>query len=211
MLTLKSIKMKETAINCSIPPTTNLETNLLHKVLKKGLSITSTINLEKGICTQNAVLYAAAVISMMNFLGFYRFIQGNRLCDWNGIRTHTLPKRTHIHSAKLAKCLSCVVSTYLYGAFGCVFLSCHIYLFENEFTLCSCLNAKELLAWNRRDIGSLSDCNGIGAHDHLVRKQTLNHLANVTKWLSCDVIIYLYGAFNSVFLSSHIRVLEWIT
>ena len=27
MLTLKSIKMKETAINSSIPPTTNLETN----------------------------------------------------------------------------------------------------------------------------------------------------------------------------------------
>ena len=34
-------------------------------------------------------------------------------------------KRQLIHLAKLAKLLSCVVSTYLYGAFDCVFLSCH--------------------------------------------------------------------------------------
>ena len=34
MLTLKSIKMKETAINCSIPPTSNLETNFT-KSLKR--------------------------------------------------------------------------------------------------------------------------------------------------------------------------------
>ena len=34
MLTLKSIKMKETALNSSIPPTTNLKTNFT-KYLKK--------------------------------------------------------------------------------------------------------------------------------------------------------------------------------
>ena len=34
ILTLKSIKMKETALNSSIPPTTNLETNFT-KYLKK--------------------------------------------------------------------------------------------------------------------------------------------------------------------------------
>ena len=33
------------------------------------LSITSAINVEKCICMRNAVLYAAVVISMMNFLG----------------------------------------------------------------------------------------------------------------------------------------------
>ena len=40
-----------------------------------------------------------------------------------------------------------------------------------------CLNVKELLAWSRRYIWSLSDSNGIQTHNHLVRKQTLNHLA----------------------------------
>ena len=40
-----------------------------------------------------------------------------------------------------------------------------------------CLNVKELLAWSRRSIWSLSDSNGIQTHNHLIRKQTLNHLA----------------------------------
>ena len=41
------------------------------------------------------------------------------LRDWNGTRTHNdlVRKRTLNHLAKLAKWLSCVVSTYLYGAF----------------------------------------------------------------------------------------------
>ena len=45
----------------------------------------------------------------------------------NGIRTqnHLACKQTLNHLAKLAKRLSCVVSTYLYGAFDCMFLSCH--------------------------------------------------------------------------------------
>ena len=44
------------------------------------------------------------------------------------------------------------------------------YVFWSESTLCSCLNVKELLAWNSREIWSLSDCNGIRTHNHLVRK-----------------------------------------
>ena len=48
------------------------------------------------------------------------------LSDWNWTRTHNhlVHKRTLNHLAKLAKWLSCVVSTYLYGAFDCMFLSC---------------------------------------------------------------------------------------
>ena len=40
----------------------------------------------------------------------------------NGIQTHNqlVRKRTLNHLAKLAKCLSCVVSIYLYGAFDCI-------------------------------------------------------------------------------------------
>ena len=62
-----------------------------------------------------------------------------------------------------------------------------------------CLNVKEPLARSRRHIWSLSDCNGIWTHNHLVRKRTLNHLAKLnclakllsvclqTKWLSVRI------------------------
>ena len=66
--------------------------------------------------------------------------------------------------------------------------SFHItYAFHSESTLYSCLNVKELLAWNRRKIWSLSDCNWTRTHNHLVRKRTLDHLAklaSLAKWLS---------------------------
>ena len=50
-----------------------------------------------------------------------------------------------------------------------------------------CLNVKELFAWSRCHIWSLSDNNGIQTHNHLIHKQTLNHLAkwaSLAKWLS---------------------------
>ena len=84
------------------------------------------------------------------------------------------------------------------------------YEFESESTLYSCLNVKELLARSRHHIWRLSDCNGTRTHNHLVRKRTLNHLAKLAKWLSCAVSTYLYGAFDCVFLSCHVRVWEWI-
>ena len=46
----------------------------------------------------------------------------------------------------------------------------------------------------------LSECNWTRTYNHLVRKQTLNHLA---KWLSCVMSTYLYGAFDYVFIMSH--------
>ena len=70
--------------------------------------------------------------------------------------------------------------------FNCVFLSFHIRGYS-EFTLCKCLNVKELCAWDRRDIWILSDCNGTWTHKHLVLERTLNHLeklANLVKSLS---------------------------
>ena len=48
------------------------------------------------------------------------------------------------------------------------------------------------------------------SHNHLVHKLTLNHLAKLAKWLSCVVGAYLYGAPDCMFLSCHVRVLEWI-
>ena len=108
---------------------------------------------------------------------------------------------------KLVKlCLEkCVTLSYL------TVCSCHVtYAFQSESTLYSCLNVKELLARNRREIWSLSDCNGIRTHNHLICKRTLNHLAKLAKWLSCVVSTYLYGAFDYMFLSCHVRVSEWI-
>ena len=82
--------------------------------------------------------------------------------------------------------------------------------FQSKSTLYSCLNVKKLLAWNRRDIWSFSDSNGIQTHNHLVCKRTLNHLAKLAKWLSCVVRTYLYGEFDCMLLSRHVRVSEWI-
>ena len=56
------------------------------------------------------------------------------------------------------------------------------YVFQSGSTPYSSLNVKELLAWNRRYIWSLSDSNGIQTHNHLVRKWTLNHLAKLANW-----------------------------
>ena len=61
------------------------------------------------------------------------------------------------------------------------------YTFQSESAIYSCLNVNKLLAWNGRDIWSISDFNRIRIHNHLVRKQTFN-LKSVsvrlrTKWL----------------------------
>ena len=85
-----------------------------------------------------------------------------------------------------------------------------IYELLIELTLCTCQNAKELLAQIRDHIWSLSDSNGIQIHNHLIRKRTLNHLPKLAKWLSYLVNTYLYIAFDCMLLSCHVRVLEWI-
>ena len=64
--------------------------------------------------------------------------------------------------------------------------------------------------WFLENNRALSDSNGIGTHNHLGRKRTLNHLAKLAKWLSCVVSTYLYGAFDCMFLSCQVRVSEWI-
>ena len=84
------------------------------------------------------------------------------------------------------------------------------YALQSESTLYSCLNIKELLARSRREIWSLSDCNWTRTHNHLVHKRTLSHLAKLANWLSCVLSTYLYGAFDCMFLSCHVRVSEWI-
>ena len=93
--------------------------------------------------------------------------------------------------------------------FNYMFSSCHVRV-QSESIFYRCLNVKELLPRSRREIWSLSDCNWIWNHHHLVHERTLNHLAKLVKWLSCVVRTYLYGAFDCMFLSCDVRVSEWI-
>ena len=53
------------------------------------------------------------------------------------------------------------------------------YVFQSKSTHCSSLNVKELLARSRHEIWSLSDCNWTHTRNHLVHRQTLNHLAKL--------------------------------
>ena len=91
----------------------------------------------------------------------------------------------------------------------CMFLSCHVRASEWIHTLYSCMNVMELIVCNRRQIWSLSNCKGTLTHNHLVRKQTLNHLATLAKWLSCVVITYQYGGIDCMILSCRVRFSEW--
>ena len=58
------------------------------------------------------------------------------------------------------------------------------------------------------NVWRLSDWSGTGTQNHLVCKQTLNHLAKLAKWLSFAVSTYLYSAFECMYLSCHVRVSE---
>ena len=67
-------------------------------------------------------------------------------------------------------------------------LSCQ-YAIQRESTLHKCLNVKKLLPRNRRDIWSLRD----------------------SKWLSCVVSTYLYGAFDWIYTLMSVRLrTKWL-
>ena len=124
---------------------------------------------------------------------------------------HTLPfidMQESLHIFYVCKSSDEFLDNLLLELLQLLTVSCnHVtYAFQNESTLYICVNVKELLARNRRDVWSLSDCNGTRTHNHLVCKRTLNHLAKLTKWLSWVANTYLYGAFDRIFLSCHIRV-----
>ena len=55
-----------------------------------------------------------------------------------------------------------------------------------------------------------SDYNRTQTNNHLIYKRTLNALGKLAKWLRSAVSTYKYGAFDCMFLSRHVRVLEWI-
>ena len=48
--------------------------------------------------------------------------------------------------------------------------------------------------------------NKSGKHFYTATASALNHLAKLAKWLSCVVSTYLYGTFDSMFLSCLVRI-----
>ena len=97
----------------------------------------------------------------------------------------------------------------LYLSVRCIWFYALVMLgrrFHSESTLYSCLIVKELLAQSSREIRSWRDCKWTRTQNRLLVKRTLNHLAKLTKWLSCVLSTYLYGAFDCMFLSCHVRV-----
>ena len=133
------------------------------------------------------------------------------LSDSNKIRIHNhlVHKRTLGHLAKLAKWLSCCE----YLSVWCIWL--HVIIlslksFRVNPRSIVFLNVKELLAWSRPRIWSLSDSNGIWTHNHLVRKLIVNHLTKLATWLSCIGNTYMYGAYDWMLLSCHVRISERI-
>ena len=97
----------------------------------------------------------------------------------------------------IAFVFSLFILTVCYYHVTCAFLS--------KFTLYSCMNVKELLARNRLDIWSLSDCNGTRTHNHFVCKWKLNHLANLATWLSSVASTYLCNALDCVVIITRAR------
>ena len=96
--------------------------------------------------------------------------------------------------------------------------SCHLtYAFQSETTLYSCLNVKELFAQSKCEIWSLSECNWTRNQNHLVCKQTLNHLAiwlSVclgTKWFWVRVQLQLQTKFHLVYKQTLNHLAKWLS
>ena len=109
------------------------------------------------------------------------------------LMSNQIHTQTHTHCLQVFRCVIETVLTMLQTFNGTIswlyviimsWLYVSMYNFQSESTLYSCLNIKELLAWNRHHIWSLSDSNRIRTHNHLVRKWILNHLAKLAKLLS---------------------------
>ena len=130
-------------------------------------------------------------------------------CHWTRNHNHLHHQQRFNHLTKLTKLLICVVSIYLHGASNCMFLSFHMH--DSEL-----FHTRQLPEWEgtscskQKNIWGMSDCNSTWTHNHIVHKQTLNHLGKLPKWLSCVASTYLQGAFVCMFFSCHVGDLKLI-
>ena len=126
-------------------------------------------------------------------IGFYKNKKVIKIddIDSNGILTHTylVHKRTLNHLAKLVKWLSCVVRTYLYGAFEYLLLPRHERV--SEWIYIVWLNVKKLFAWSRCHIGSLTASNGVQTHNQLKTITTIIAIMITTKIITIITIMII--------------------
>ena len=105
--------------------------------------------------------------------------------DSDKIRTHNhlVRKRTFNYLAKLSLIIYLCCE---YLSVRCIWLYV-IIMSRMNFRVnphsIVCLNVKELHAWSRCHIWSLSDSSEIRTYNHLIRKRTLNHLAKLARLL----------------------------
>ena len=130
-------------------------------------------------------------------------------CNWAQTQNHLVLKWTLNHLVKLPKILSCVLSTYMYGAFHSIFWSCHVRVSEWIHTLYSLECQGTPCSKHARNL-KVKDCNCTPTQNHLVLKRTLNHLVKLGKGLNCVLRTYLYGAFDCMLFSCHVPVSEWL-
>ena len=75
-------------------------------------------------------------------------------------------------------------------------------------------NLNSIVTWMSRNAlvktGTLYEVDNkeIRTHNPLIHKWTLDHLAKLVKWLTCVVSTYLYGAFDCMLLTCHVRISE---
>ena len=135
------------------------------------------VGLQLTVCFYHAMHMCQSESTLHSYLKVKKPLAWNRrhiwsLSDCNGIRTHNhlVRKQTVNLLVKLAND-SAVLWVLICTVHLTVCLYHVTYVFQSESTLYSCLNFKESLAWNRRDIWSLSEWKENRNYNHLVRKQ----------------------------------------
>ena len=86
------------------------------------------------LCLRGVKWLGSCYILVIAFLEYFCCIWLSD-CNWIWIHNHLVHKGTLNNLAKPAKWPSCVVSTYLYSAFGCMFLSSHVLVSQWIHTL----------------------------------------------------------------------------
>ena len=89
-----------------------------------------------------------------------------------------------------------------------MFFSCHVCIAEWIHTLY--LPERQGTSSSKQVWYLKYKCHWTRTDNHLFSKRTLIQLAKLTKWLSWVGSTYLCSGFDCIFLSSHVRVSEWI-
>ena len=123
--------------------------------------------------------------------------------------------KSFLETIRVLRCLSTFFGTIIFSWQNSYSSNCMLLLIE--LTLCTCQNAKELLAQIRDHIWSLSDSNGIQIHNHLIRKRTINHYWVITTALSCEYLsvyciwLYVIVLSRTIFRVNLHSILAWIS